>query len=143
MSTVKVGVIGLGSISEMHIQSYMNNPEAELIAVTDVNEERAREKAEALNIPYYYTDYKTMLANEEVEAVSICTWNNTHAEIAIAALEAGKHVLIEKPLCKTLEEAKAIESCAMKYPNQLLQIGYVRRFGTNTQVLKNSLITEN
>ncbi|MFC4386652.1 Gfo/Idh/MocA family protein [Gracilibacillus marinus] len=136
MSTIKVGVIGLGSISEMHIQGYLKNPDAELIAVTDMNEERAKKKAETLGIKHYYTDYKAMLANKEIDAVSICTWNNTHAEIAIAALEAGKHVLIEKPLCKTVEEAVAIETCAKKYPNQLLQIGYVRRFGTNTQVLK-------
>ncbi len=136
LSRIKVGVIGLGSISEMHIQGYLRNPDAELIAVTDMNEDRARKKAEELNIPHYYTDYHEMLRNKEVDAVSICTWNNTHAEIAIAALEAGKNVLIEKPLCRTMEEARSIEACAKRYPNQFLQIGYVRRFGTNTQVLK-------
>ncbi|KAB8134175.1 Gfo/Idh/MocA family oxidoreductase [Gracilibacillus oryzae] len=136
MSKIKVGVIGLGSISEMHIQGYLKSQDAELIAVTDMNESRAKQKAEALNIDLYYTDYRKMLENKEIDAVSICTWNNSHAEIAIAALEAGKHVLIEKPLCKTVEEALAIEEAAKKHPEQILQIGYVRRFGTNTQVLK-------
>ncbi|MCU6339777.1 Gfo/Idh/MocA family oxidoreductase, partial [Enterobacter quasiroggenkampii] len=67
--------------------------------------------------------------------VSICTWNNSHAPIAIAALEAGKHVLVEKPLCMTVEEALAVQE-AQKKSGKTLQIGYVRRYGTNTRVLK-------
>ncbi|MGN8646027.1 Gfo/Idh/MocA family protein [Gracilibacillus sp. HCP3S3_G5_1] len=136
MSKVKVGIVGLGSISDMHIQGYLKNQDAALFAVCDINEVRAKQKAEELGVAHYYTDYQEMLRNREIEAISICTWNNTHAEIAIAALNAGKNVLIEKPLCKTVEEALAIEEAVHNNPNQFLQIGYVRRFGTNTQVLK-------
>ncbi|KAB8134164.1 Gfo/Idh/MocA family oxidoreductase [Gracilibacillus oryzae] len=136
MGKIKVGVIGLGSISKQHIQGYLHNQDAEIIAVADINEERAKQKAEELNITDYYTDYRELLQNNEIDAVSICTWNNSHAEIAIAALHAGKNVLTEKPLCKTVEEALAVEEAVKKFPDQFLQVGYVRRFGTNTQVLK-------
>ncbi|QGH36623.1 gfo/Idh/MocA family oxidoreductase [Gracilibacillus salitolerans] len=136
MSKVRVGIVGLGSISDMHIQGYLKNQDAELFAVCDMNEARAKQTAEELGVTHYYTDYQEMLSNNEIDAVSICTWNNTHAEIAMAALNAGKNVLTEKPLCKTVEEALAIEEAVRNNPDQFLQIGYVRRFGTNTQVLK-------
>ena len=135
MSKLKIGVIGAGSISEMHLQSYVNNQEAELFAVCDLNEQRAREKKEQYQAELIYTDYHELLANPDIDAVSICTWNNTHAEIAIAALEAGKHVLVEKPLCKTVEDALKVEE-AVKKSGKVLQVGFVRRFGTNTSVLK-------
>lgn len=75
------------------------------------------------------------LANEEIDAISICTWNNSHAEIAIQALQQNKHVLLEKPLSLTLDEAYAVEA-AVKESKKILQVGYVRRFATNVGVLK-------
>ncbi|MEQ7051279.1 Gfo/Idh/MocA family oxidoreductase [Paenibacillaceae sp. P-4] len=137
MSKVKVAVIGTGSISEMHFNGYKNNSEAEIIAVCDLNAERAKEKAVKYEAPdaIVYTDYHELLQNPDIDAVSICTWNNSHAPIAIAALEAGKHVLVEKPLCMTVEEALAVQE-AQKKSGKKLQIGYVRRYGTNTRVLK-------
>src|SRR5699024_3072292 len=108
MSKIKIGVIGAGSISELHFDSYKNNQEVEIVAVCDLNEQRAKEKAEKYGAPNYFTDYHELLALKEVDAVSICTWNDTHAEIAIAALEAEKHVLVEKPLSRTVEEAYKI-----------------------------------
>lgn len=75
------------------------------------------------------------LANEEIDAISICTWNNSHAEIAIQALQQNKHVLLEKPLSLTLDEAYAVEA-AVKESKKILQVGYVRRFATNVDVLK-------
>ncbi|GGG19505.1 Gfo/Idh/MocA family protein [Paenibacillus abyssi] len=135
MSTIKVGVIGAGSISEVHLQSYKNNPEAEIYAICDLNEARAREKAFSYDASKVFTDYNELLALPEIHAVSICTWNNSHAEIAIAALEAGKHVLVEKPLCKTVEEALRVEE-AVKKSGKLLQVGFVRRYAGNTQILK-------
>src|SRR5690606_38478171 len=71
----------------------------------------------------------------DIDAVSICTWNNTHAEIAIYALEAGKHVLVEKPLSMTVEEAEAVEE-AQKKSGKTLQVGFVRRHGDNAKLLK-------
>ncbi|ASK62224.1 oxidoreductase [Virgibacillus phasianinus] len=136
MEKIKIGVIGAGSISEMHFESYKNNSDVEIYAVCDLNEQRAEEKAEKYGAEKYYTNYQDLLDNPEVDAVSICTWNNSHAEISIAALNSGKHVLVEKPLCKTVEEARNIEKAAKKNDGKVIQVGFVRRFGTNTKVLK-------
>src|SRR5690625_3600993 len=75
------------------------------------------------------------LLNGSIDAVSICTWNDTHAEISIAALEAGKHVLVEKPLSMTVEEAEAVEE-AVKRSGKVLQVGFVRRHADNARILK-------
>lgn len=136
MGKTKIGIIGAGSISEMHFASYQKNDEVEIHAVCDLNEQRARDKAETYGAEKYFTNYQELLADPAIEAVSICTWNNSHAEIAIAALEADKHVLVEKPLCKTLDEAYAIEKAVKASNGKTLQVGFVRRFGTNTEVLK-------
>lgn len=136
MKRIKVGIIGAGSISEMHFESYKNNEEAEIYAVCDLNQDRAISKGEKYGASKYVTDYHDLLSDPEIDAVSICTWNNTHAEIAIAALQADKHVLVEKPLCKTMKEAYQIEKAVKKSNGKILQVGFVRRFGTNTQVLK-------
>ncbi|GLI04177.1 oxidoreductase [Paenibacillus tyrfis] len=135
MSKVRIGVIGAGSISEMHLKAYAGNPEVELAAICDLNEGRAKTKAEAYGAGKVFTDYKQLLADPDIDAVSVCTWNNSHAAISIAALEAGKHVLCEKPLCKTVEEALQVEE-AVARSGKTLQIGYVRRYGTNVRVLK-------
>lgn len=136
MNKLKIGLIGAGSISNMHLQSYKNNSDVDIYAICDHNNQRAHEKAAAYQAKTVYTDYKELLADRKVDAVSICTWNNTHASIAIEALNAGKHVLVEKPLCKTVKEAMAVAEAVENNPEQVLQVGFVRRFGTNTQVLK-------
>jgi predicted dehydrogenase len=133
--TVRIGVIGAGSISEMHIGSYNKNRDAAIVAICDLKEERAKAKADKYNIPNVYTDYRDLLANPDIDAVSICTWNNSHAEISIAALRAGKHVLCEKPLSKTVEEALAVEQ-AVKESGKTLQVGFVRRYASNTRIVK-------
>lgn len=135
MKKVQVGVIGVGSISQMHLDSYQKHDGATIYAVCDLNEERAKQVAEKYGATKVYTDYNELLADSEVEAVSICTWNNTHAEISIAALRAGKHVLVEKPLCRTVEEALAVQK-AVEETGNLLQVGYVRRYDSNAQMLR-------
>jgi len=135
MTKLKVGVIGAGSISEVHLNAYKGNPEVEIYAICDLNEERAKSKAEAYGATKVFIDYKELLALPEIHSVSICTWNNSHAEIAIAALEAGKHVLVEKPLCQTVEQALAVED-AVKRTGKTLQVGFVRRYASNTRLLK-------
>ena len=136
MNSIKIGVIGAGSISEMHFDSYKNNPDVEIYAVCDLNLERAEEKAKKYGASKVFTDYNELLALDELDAVSICTWNNSHAVISIAALRAGKHVLVEKPLCKTVEEAEEIQKAVHESNGKTLQVGFVRRFATNIQVLK-------
>src|SRR5690625_1328678 len=87
---LKVGVIGIGSISDMHIQAYQKHEDVELVAFCDLSEERLKEKGARYDVDQLYTDYQELLANDSIDAVSICTWNDTHAEIAIAALEADR-----------------------------------------------------
>jgi len=132
---LKVGVIGVGSISEMHIRPYLQNENVELVALCDINEERLAKKGELYGVSQLYNNYQDLLHNPDIDAISICTWNNTHAEIAIAGLEAGKHVLVEKPLSMTVKEALAIEE-AVKKSGKVAQVGFVRRHGDNTKILK-------
>lgn len=136
MSVINVGIIGAGSISALHLGSYAAHESVNLAAVCDMNEQRAKAKAAQFGAGSYYTNYNDLLSNADIDAVSICTWNDTHADIAIAALEAGKHVLLEKPLCKTVDEAHAIEKAAAKHKDRVFQVGFVRRHGTNAHVLK-------
>jgi len=131
----KIGVIGAGSISEFHLDAYKAHPDVEIAAICDVNEERARAKAEKYGASRVYADYRELLAQPDIDGVSVCTWNNSHAEISIAALEAGKHVLVEKPLCKTMEEALAVQE-AVRRTGKVLQVGVVRRYGENAEILK-------
>jgi predicted dehydrogenase len=135
MDKLKIGVIGAGSISAMHLDAYADTPEAEIVAICDMNRGRAEEKAAKYSIPHVYTDVRELLANPDVEAVSICTWNNTHSEFSIAALEAGKHVLCEKPLCQTVEQALKVEE-AVRRSGKTFQVGFVRRYGQTTQILR-------
>ncbi|RED85237.1 Gfo/Idh/MocA family protein [Cohnella phaseoli] len=135
MQKVRIGVVGTGSISEMHLGSYARNPDAQIVAICDVNEARARQVADKYGADKVYTDYRELLADADVDAISICTWNNTHAPISIAALKAGKHVLVEKPLCRTMEEAHEVEA-AVRSSGKLLQVGYVRRYDPNVKMLR-------
>lgn len=135
MKPVQIAVIGTGSISSFHLASYKKNPDVNIYAVCDLNEERAQQAAEKYGAKKVFTDYRELLADPVIEAVSICTWNNTHAEISIAALDAGKHVLVEKPLCRTVEEALQVQE-AVERSGKLLQVGFVRRYDSNAQLLR-------
>lgn len=132
---LNVGVIGVGSISTAHINAYLENENVNLLALCDINSERLKNRGEYYGISNLYTDHEEILRNEEIDAVSICTWNDSHAEIAIKALKSGKHVLVEKPPSITYKEALAIQE-AVHDSGKTLQIGFVRRHGTNTKVLK-------
>lgn len=138
MQPLKIGVVGAGSISNSHLGSYQNNERADIYAVCDINEARAKDKADQYGADKVYTDYRELVADPAIDAVSICTWNNSHVEIAIAALEAGKNVLVEKPLCTTVEEAKRIEE-TVRRTGKILQVGFVRRYANNTQILQQFL----
>ncbi|RUS47824.1 Gfo/Idh/MocA family protein [Cohnella sp. AR92] len=134
-NTVRIGVIGTGSISQAHLDSYSNHPDVQLVAVADKNAERAAETARKYNALRSYSDFGELLADPEIDAVSICTWNNTHAAIAMDAIRAGKHVLVEKPLSLTVEEALRIQE-AVRASDRILQVGFVRRYDPNAQLLK-------
>lgn len=135
-STLKIGIIGGGSISDLHLEAYSQNSHSSIIGICDQNLERAKKKAERYQAPYFYNHYEDMLQQLEIDAVVICTWNNTHAVIAIDALKAGKHVFVEKPLSTNLNEALLIEN-AVKSSGKKLQVGFVRRFDPMFRFYKN------
>lgn len=138
---VKIGIIGVGGISEAHITSYLNNPEVELYAFCDINEERLKAKGERFGITRLFTDVNEMVALPELDAVSVCTWNSAHKECTIAALNAGKHVLCEKPMAMNSKEAEEMKAAAEKN-GKLLMIGFVRRHGNDCQTLKDFIDTD-
>lgn len=107
-----VGIIGCGRIAqERHLPEYQENPDARIVGVYDVNGDRAREIAEKYGAKAF-DSYEELLKAPDIEAVSVCSSNNTHAEITIAALHAGKHVLCEKPMAVTYEQCKAMTEAA-------------------------------
>ena len=105
---IKVGIIGAGAIGSVHADNYKNVADAEVIALCDILPDKLEEKAARHGIPLKYTDYKELLANKDIEAVSICVPNNMHAPIAIDALKAGKHVMLEKPMCLNAQLARDV-----------------------------------
>ena len=109
MKQLKIGIIGAGRIGSLHAKSITYNvPTATVVGITDVFSANAEKVAAELNIPVIYDDYKQMLADPNVEAVLICSSTDTHADIAIEAAEAGKHIFCEKPVDLTPEKVKAV-----------------------------------
>ena len=133
---LKVAVIGVGGISEVHIHGYKQLKNVELYAFCDINENTLKLKGERHGVTRLYTDEATMLRElPEIDAVSVCTWNAAHAPCTIMALNAGKHVLCEKPMAMNAQEAEEMLEAARRN-NRLLMIGFVRRFGNDCAVLK-------
>jgi predicted dehydrogenase len=109
---IKVGVIGVGLHGMHHVRAYAALPTVELAAIADVNAERAQEVAEEFGVPGCYTDHHTMLAEADLDVVSIATPDHLHLEPTLAALEAGVHVLLEKPMALTVAEAERMVNTA-------------------------------
>lgn len=138
---IKVGVIGTGNISHEHIKSYIANPNVELYAFCDINPVQLKKMADLYGVERTYTDINEFLKLDEIDAVSVCTWNSAHAPCAIAALNAGKHVLCEKPMATSAAEAKKMLEAAEKN-NKLLMIGFVRRYGNDCKILQDFISTD-
>lgn len=121
-----IGIIGCGKIAQVrHIPEYAAHPQARLWGYYDLNQDRARELAEQYG-GKVYPSWRDLLADPDIHAVSVCAANNAHAEITIAALEAGKHVLCEKPMATTLAECEAMVAAAQK-SGKYLMIGHNQR----------------
>lgn len=136
MSKIKVALIGAGNIANTHLESYMKNESAEVYAICDINESRLAETADKFNLERRYTDLDKMLAElPELEAADVCVWNCSHAECSIKALNAGLHVLCEKPMAYNTEEAIKMKEAADKN-GKLLMIGFVMRFSDQAVVAK-------
>jgi UDP-N-acetylglucosamine 3-dehydrogenase len=127
MRKIGYGVIGLGFFGEKHAEVAAVLPNVELRAVCTRRDSRRRQIKRRLAVPRDYHDYHDLLADPTVEAVSVVTHVDDHAEPAIAALQAGKHVLLEKPMARTVAECDRIMSAAEK-ANRILMVGHICRF---------------
>ena len=134
---VKIGIIGTGWIAEAHVKNYLRCPDVEIVAAADLVPGKAEKfcKDNGIDGIRLYPDHKTMIDAEELDAVSVCTYNRTHAECSIYALEHGVNVLLEKPMCVTLDEAVEIIK-AEKKSGKILSIGFQPRFDENMKMLK-------
>ena len=132
---VRAAVIGLGWPGMQHLKGYIADARAEVIAVCDLDKTHAQQVAAQYKIPHTYTNHLEMLENGDIDAVSVCLPNFLHAPISIDALNAGKHVLCEKPPARSAAEAKAMADAAHQN-GKTLMYALVQRFDGSTQRLK-------
>lgn len=136
---VRVGLIGTGWIAEAHTKQYLKFPDAEIVAMADLIPGKAEKFCLRNGIDpasvHMYPDHASMLAHEQLDAVSVCTYNATHAQCTIDALNAGVNVLLEKPFTVTLDEAVAVMK-AEKASGKILSIGFQPRMDPNMQQIK-------
>jgi predicted dehydrogenase len=133
-STLRVGVIGTG-IGAYHLQGYQSHPQAEIVALCDVNPVALEATGAQYCVPALFTDYHEMLALKSLDAVSICVPNFLHAPIAIAALQAGKHVLVEKPLATDAKTGQKMIDAA-RAAKKTFMIQFNNRYRPESQLLK-------
>jgi predicted dehydrogenase len=114
MERIRVGLIGVGGISSLHYLGYQDNPEAELHAICDVNNELLQRRVRDWGVPKAYADYRELLADPKVDAVEVITPHHLHAPIGVAALEAGKHVSMQKPMAMNVAECDALIAAASR-----------------------------
>jgi len=137
-SPLKVGVVGAG-IGRHHLAGYRALPDdVEVVALCDTNEARLNEIGSMYNVPRYFTDYNELFASGEIEAVSVCLPNSLHAPVSIAALEAGLHVLCEKPLAENLASGQKIATAAAQASGKFM-ICFNRRYRLDVQWMKQAL----
>ncbi len=137
MKRLGVAVIGTGFWGRNHARNLKELSETELLAVCDINPERAKAVAEQLDIDAY-TDSRKLLKRRDIEAVTICTWSTKLALEALSALKAGKHVLVEKPMANTVQQARKLVELAQR-KERLLTVGFLMRFIPGVQRIKESI----
>ena len=130
---IKIGIIGTGGIANFHARNYKEQGQrVELVACCDLDINKAKKFAETYGFKNVYDNCYDMLKENELDAVSVCTWNSAHAECIIAALNAGCHVFCEKPMAMNKEEAILMKETAEKN-NKLLMLGFVLRHENKTK----------
>lgn len=127
MSKIGIGIIGGGGISHVHLTALAAREDAQIVGVADIVEERARQQAERYGAERAVVNYRDLLADGRVDAVVVCLPTFLHAEATIAAAQAGKHILCEKPIALTLADAQAMIDAAAQAGVHLM-IAFVRRF---------------
>ena len=137
MTPIKVAVIGVGSMGKNHARIYAELTDVDLVAVADSDEARAKQIARKYQIAHY-DDYEALLKAEKPDAVSIVVPTAMHKDVASAAMQAGAHVLVEKPIASTVEDGKALIALAEDLGRKLM-VGHIVRFNPAIQTLKQKL----
>ncbi|MEO8606368.1 MAG: Gfo/Idh/MocA family oxidoreductase [Chloroflexota bacterium] len=132
---VRIGIIGVGQIGKHHLNNYSKIPDAQIVAVADINEAEARRVAELYNIPNVYTDFRELLKRDDIQAVDVALHNNMHMPMTVAALEAGKNVYCEKPMAGAYRDAETMLARARETGNKL-SIQLSRLFNNETNAAK-------
>ncbi|MBR5859586.1 MAG: Gfo/Idh/MocA family oxidoreductase [Clostridia bacterium] len=136
MEKLKIGVVGAGNIAKnAHLPAYKNCSNCKPVAICDLDYERAKRVAAMYEIPEVYASAEEMIAKADIDAVDICTWNNAHCPVLIAAANAGKHVICEKPLAMSLSDALLMEK-AVKENNIIFMLAVPSRFGYANMYLR-------
>ena len=137
MSKLRIGIIGTGGIANMHHLCYEANEDAEVVAGCDIVPGKAKAFFKNRGCPdaKSFDSMEAMFKAVELDAVSVCTYNTTHAECTIASLQRGLPVLLEKPMCVTMDEARAI-TAAEKKSGKFVTVGFQPRYDPNMQLIK-------
>jgi predicted dehydrogenase len=137
---VRIGVIGVGQIGKVHLDNYRTIPQVRVAALADVNREELARVASAHGIADTFTDFRALLAREDIQAVDVCLHNNFHMPVTVAALKAGKHVYCEKPMAGSYRDAEAMHAAA-RAAGRKLSIQLSTLFAPETKAAK-ALIEE-
>lgn len=135
LNRLRVGILGLGAFGESHIRGYQSLPFVEVAAVASRSPDRAAAVARQFGIPTWYGSHAELISDESIQAVSITTAEFEHREPTVEALAAGKHVLVEKPLASTLDDARAILAAA-RSSSGILMPGHILRFDPKYATLR-------
>lgn len=131
---LRVGVIGAG-VGEMHLAGYSKLPRVDIAALAGLDDDRVRRVAAQYSVPQTFREYADLLAAPDIDAVSVCLPNALHLPVTVAALEAGKHVLVEKPLARTADEGHAMIEAARAH-ERILMIAFNHRYRSDVQWIK-------
>src|SRR5690606_16561841 len=132
---VRIGVIGVGQIGKHHLDNYRKLDQAEVVAITDVNEAEGQQVAQRYGIPHAYTRFTDLLQRDDIDAVDVALHNNLHMPVTVAALQAGKHVYCEKPMAGSYRDAETMFNRAQE-TGRMLSIQLSSLFTNETRAAR-------
>ncbi len=135
MSKLKVSVVGTGSICKVHMDSWIKRDDVEVISCADINFEKAQAFAKKWNIPQVFDSIEALLEGSDPDIVDVCTWTAAHVPVAVAAVNAGKHVILEKPTSDSLKAAKKLRA-AVKKSNVVFQLAVPNRYDKRAEEIR-------
>lgn len=138
LDTVHLGVVGVRNIGKNHIRLALETEGAKVVAIADTDPARLAEAAAEFSVPHMFTDANDLFASDQVDAVILALPNHLHAPLSIAALQAGKHVLVEKPIARTLEDADAMIA-ARDVSGKTLMVGMNQRLSAYNSAVKKAI----